>query len=483
MNPCDLSHFVEKVMRPRRKQKSKPQADDSTIDFAREVVTPEQVTELRSALLSMRADDRGLWVRIGHALKPLGDVGRGLFMDWSLQSEKFDTKDAADKWKSFKPNKTGYQAVFKIAQELGWVNPRSKAAQTDFEGHSSDLKDKDGDELYDLDLFALNGQSAELEKQLLDDKFILGRIAILGQATVIYAPPNTGKTLLMLALLRDGIISGEVEAGNIYFINADDHFKGAVQKLKLAEEYGFKMLVPSHKGFKAEMMTSILRAQCLTGKARGMVLILDTMKKFTDLMSKSKGTDFMKSVREFVSHGGSVILLAHTNKHRNDEGAVIYAGTTDVVDDCDCAYTLDEVTADTATGLKNVKFSNFKARGGNAIEEVYQYATTEGLSYAAKLESVRLLGKEEKQSAIRRKEVDAMLERNADAIEAIKNLIRNGTTQKTEIIKAAIDEGISKAKTIKALKEHEGSNLVDGQLWVVTIGERNSHIYKLNLVA
>lgn len=71
--------------------------------------------------------DNDAAARIGHALKPLGEVGRGLFMDWSFQSEKFDAKDAADKWDSFKPTKTGYQAVFKIAQEMGWVNPRKRA--------------------------------------------------------------------------------------------------------------------------------------------------------------------------------------------------------------------------------------------------------------------------------------------------------------------------------------------------------------------
>lgn len=148
-------------------------------------------------------------------------------------------------------------AVREAARLLGMETQPSKATQTDFNGHSSPSGGNDDAELFDLDSFALNGQSGELEKQLVDDKFILGRIAILGQATVIYAPPNTGKTLLMLAMLRDGIISGEVDASSVYFVNADDHFKGALEKLKLAEKHGFKMLVPSHNGFKAETMTAI----------------------------------------------------------------------------------------------------------------------------------------------------------------------------------------------------------------------------------
>lgn len=49
---------------------------------------PETVQHLRSALLSMRADDYALWVKVGMALKSLGDVGRGLWLEWSLTSEK-----------------------------------------------------------------------------------------------------------------------------------------------------------------------------------------------------------------------------------------------------------------------------------------------------------------------------------------------------------------------------------------------------------
>ena len=479
--PSCLAAFVENRLASmhRSKAKSTETYDDSIC----ESITSGQITDLLSALFHLRADDRELWVQIGHALKGLGDTGRGLFMNWSYQSDKYDLKDAASTWESFKPTRTSYKAIFKIAQEAGWLNPASNAAQVNFKGHSSNSHNKCDTE-YDLDTFALNGQSADLEKQLLDDKFILGRIAILGQVTVIYAPPNTGKTLLMLAMLRQGIRSGEVEAANVYFVNADDHFKGAVQKLKLAEESGFKMLVPSYNGFKAEMMEAILREQCLMGKARGMVLILDTMKKFTDLMSKSKGTDFMKAVREFVSHGGSIILLAHTNKHRNEAGGLIFAGTADVVDDCDCAYTLDTVTSNTDAGVESVKFENFKARGDNAIEEVYQYDDiSDGMSYVAKLESVQLLSKEEKQLALKRKAVDGLLARNADAIKVIERLIRSGTTQKTEIIKAAGDDGISKAKAIKVLREHEGANFIVGQRWTVTILEKNSHVYKLNLIA
>lgn len=58
-------------------------SDSSVIELP-----PETIQHLRSALLSMRADDRELWVKAGMALKCLGDVGRGLWLEWSLTSEK-----------------------------------------------------------------------------------------------------------------------------------------------------------------------------------------------------------------------------------------------------------------------------------------------------------------------------------------------------------------------------------------------------------
>lgn len=83
----------------------------------------QTVMDLRSALASMRSDDRDLWVRMGLALKGMGDQGRALWMEWSQTSDKFDARSAAKTWESFKPESVDYRAVFTEAQSGGWVNP------------------------------------------------------------------------------------------------------------------------------------------------------------------------------------------------------------------------------------------------------------------------------------------------------------------------------------------------------------------------
>lgn len=336
-------------------------------------------------------------------------------------------------------------------------------------------------DIFNLDAFVMNGLAKEMEERMLEDKFVLGRLAILGQSTLWYAPPNVGKTLLFLWLLIDAIKRGEIDPKNIYYIDADDHHKGLIHKLKLAEQYGFKLLAPSYNGFKPEMLVAILSAMVLQDKAHGKILILDTAKKFTDIMDKKKGSAFGESVRQFVMHGGTVISLAHTNKHRNDEGELIYAGTSDLVDDCDAAYTLDEVSADKATGIKTVKFTNFKARGDNALEAVYEYNFSEGLSYLQRLESVRSLSPAETDAVAKRRVLDTMLERNRDAVDAIIATIRAGTTNKTKLMKTAIDTScLSKSVVMRALKEHTGKSIADYQYWHVNVEDKNAHVYQLN---
>lgn len=135
-SPCeafDIAEFAETVLKPRHSR----QSDQPRDQIPTTIVAAQVVVELRSALARLRSDDRDLWIRMGMALRELGDDGRCLWLDWSQTSEKYDPRDAARCWESFKPNATGYQAVFAEAQRHGWVNPASNAAQSATCGNSS----------------------------------------------------------------------------------------------------------------------------------------------------------------------------------------------------------------------------------------------------------------------------------------------------------------------------------------------------------
>ena len=93
-------------------------------------LSPTDIQNLRSALLHLRSDIREDWIKVGLALKCLGDIGRGLWMNWSMTSKKYEPLDASNTWDSLQPTSIDYRHVFAEAQRQGWVNP---AKRFDFE--------------------------------------------------------------------------------------------------------------------------------------------------------------------------------------------------------------------------------------------------------------------------------------------------------------------------------------------------------------
>ena len=125
LNGADLAPIPEAVLDELAARARGPREQaDAQARSSGSKVSASVIHDLRSALASMRSDDRDLWVRMGMALRELADVGRGLWLEWSQMSEKFDPVDAARVWDSLKPDRTGYAAVFAEAQRRGWVNPR-----------------------------------------------------------------------------------------------------------------------------------------------------------------------------------------------------------------------------------------------------------------------------------------------------------------------------------------------------------------------
>ncbi len=125
---CDLAPFVEQVLTPLHAQGRSSGARTSAEPPPVEP-HPALMDELRSALATWDADDYGDWIRAGHALRALGDAGRELWTAWASRSAKFDPDETEARWHGFRPDHTGYAAIFAEAQRRGWRNPRASAAQ------------------------------------------------------------------------------------------------------------------------------------------------------------------------------------------------------------------------------------------------------------------------------------------------------------------------------------------------------------------
>ncbi|MDA8134010.1 MAG: hypothetical protein M0T82_05255 [Desulfobacteraceae bacterium] len=319
---------------------------------------------------------------------------------------------------------------------------------------------------------------------MLNDVHVMGRIAIMGQFTLIFAQYNVGKTLMAIYFMIEAINAGLINAADVFYINADDTYKGFVHKLKIAEKWGFHMLAPGHgpegKEFKADQLPVYLKMMIDSGTAHSSIIILDTAKKFTDLMSKNKSSEFNEHIRQFISHGGTVIALAHVNKHRDENKKVIYEGTSDLVSDCDCAYTLDTVTED-SNNFKTIKFENIKCRGDVAHEAFYKYNAASELPYYQRLDSVTPIDDDERRESENKHRLEIQLRKNQLMVGAIMDCINDGITKKTDLIKEASERsGISKPKISKALEDHTGPEVSKNQFWFIEVGEHNVKNYRLN---
>ncbi|WP_193090146.1 AAA family ATPase [Advenella sp. FME57] len=124
-----LANFIGQKLAPRYDKISSPALPATAPEIIS--VDAKTVTELRSALYSLRSDDYHLWTNMGMALRELGDVGRGLWLDWSATSEKYNAQEASRKWDKLGGNRSSYQSVFAQAQKHGWANPASNAARID----------------------------------------------------------------------------------------------------------------------------------------------------------------------------------------------------------------------------------------------------------------------------------------------------------------------------------------------------------------
>ena len=325
-----------------------------------------------------------------------------------------------------------------------------------------------------LERFSLRGHAHELEALAKETTPLLGNVVLSGQATIIYAPPNSGKTLLTLALTMQAIKDGRVEAGNVYYINGDDGSQGAAHKLRLFDDIGAHTLIPGYRGFAIADLVSMLKAMAATDKCRGVVVILDTVKKAVDLMDKRDSAAFGQAVRACVLRGATFIGLAHTRKNLNTAGKLVHGGTTDLLEDADAVCLLVPLDARTPEGDKVVEFQFFKRRGSNR-DEAYAYADDRDASYDELLASVRLVDPEH----LHRIVGEAKAQSDEQVIAAVTSCIGEGIDVKMQLADAVAKRArVSTRIAIQVIERYQGDDPVTHR-WTYSVQARGAKVYRL----
>ena len=324
-----------------------------------------------------------------------------------------------------------------------------------------------------LDKYSLLGTGAELEASAVKSVPLLGRVAMLGQATVFYSAPNTGKTLVTLSLLTEAAQAGRLDASRCYYVNADDSQQGLGEKTAILDEDGIHTLAPGTKGFTTAKLVQTMHDMVKEDACNGVVIVVDTLKKFVDLMDKKQSAGFGDSVRQFVSKGGTFVALAHTRKNVGTNGESVYGGTSDILEDFDAACLMVPLQARSPKDEKLVKFQ-FKKRRGNNVDEIYAYDDHPDSSYGKRFVSVRHVEDDENDrfAEAENRRTDEQL------IATIRGFIEADDMQKMALVKAVAQKtGVSRRSAMAVLERYTGDDPIKHH-WCFAVGERGAKNYR-----
>lgn len=171
----------------------------------------------------------------------------------------------------------------------------------------------------------------ELVKDIEEARPIFHSLIFHQQNHIWVAEPNAGKT----TIANHAAKRMADEGFKVWYINLDASAPDLKYYQRLADEGNYKLMAPLAEGLSEQhLVDAIDHLVAMDADLSDYVLILDTLKKFTNVISKqSKG--FYKKLRALTRKGVTVISLAHANKYRGEDGKLVPEGTGDLKADCD----------------------------------------------------------------------------------------------------------------------------------------------------
>lgn len=169
-------------------------------------------------------------------------------------------------------------------------------------------------------------------KQMEATRLIWRDMIALAHVAAWVAPANGGKTTIAKQAAAD-----LAEVGFRVMFFQEDASAGDLPALfEHAQCNGYSMLNSTLSGTDPEEQVDVLQGLAKSGSdLSNFVLIFDTLKKYSDLMSKRGSREFFKTMRALSQRGATVVLLGHTNKHKGLDGKLVFEGVGDVRNDVD----------------------------------------------------------------------------------------------------------------------------------------------------
>lgn len=360
----DLAPFVAGTLAPLHRQGGNRPQQQANNELPLEHVTEAQVRELRSALNAISADDYSTWIKVGHALKRLGNVGRGLWMDWSQTSEKWRPGDAA-KWGTFRGDQTGYQAVFAIAQRAGWANPAKR-----LEGDSASPGQGQQQPAVKPAIRFLPAR--DLLEQPEPLSWLIRDFLLPASQALLFGDPAAGKSLIALAWAACIAVGKDwrghrVQQGAVIILAGEGHH--GIRRRLLAyglannclDELRKAPLFVSDRGAELTDPTNFVALmETLDGIANKSgppaLVVVDTLHRNVGTADENSAADmatYVKHIDAMIRHYGCAVLTVHHSGHGDKSRSRGSSSIRGAVDAEFCLTDKGDVRTLTATKVKD----------------------------------------------------------------------------------------------------------------------------------
>jgi hypothetical protein len=413
---------------------------DDSAGWSIGAATADEKTVIKDALTALDPNmPHDEWISIGMAIHKAyaGAVeGLRLWAEWSSKSSNPEHLDCnyAQRWNSFKdvPSRgnVGFPTILKMARDAGWGGDVEEDVAVD-EAFDNEREYVSGTFMEMLDEHRLTKDEID---QFAEPTWLVDNLVIKGHLSAFPAPANGGKTLLFMELARE-----LAEENLVVYINMDISGVGSKKHWQQAEESGIHWVTPDLKGSNINKLMSSLYASPLED-LKNTVIIIDTLKKLTDMIDKRKSKSLYKSLRRLTSKGATVICLCHTNKYKDADDNLIYEGTGDLRSDVDNMIYLEPFHE--GTKLRSLSTRPDKVRG--AFEPItFEFDDDRRLSVADEFTDTNVL---------------VQIAKDQQYIDEVSEAISSGSVSQVNIVKFMNETYGRNAKRVRRILADYGGD-------------------------
>ena len=266
----------------------------------------------------------------------------------------------------------------------------------------------------DLDNFWSDLELREEDvNKMADANFLIDNMLVSGHVSVFISKAGGGKTTLFRYLCENLARQGL----RVTYINVDGNTGDLKRHYKHATTFGYKVISPDSRDGK-NTRDALVKLKTLANSdinLSGHVYIIDTLKKFVDMLNKSKLKETLQMFRKLSVKGATIVLLGHANKFEDPDGNPLYEGTADLRNDVDeliyLIFSKDEINKS-----QDITTKPDKVR-----------ATFEPVTY-------RILFEEDRKVYLLDEVQQPQSQQDKELIEHIKDAISSGDDSQTAII-------------------------------------------------